>query len=564
MRGTTYAASDVAEVLKKQNKNYYGEQTWLEAYNNLENNFNTASNQLATGLMSDVNAINKNYGSAVTSLDIAAGRQESQALQDFSANISEAYEKAMLQQRQIAASNLGQGFKTALYADTGAQLDNAYNSYLRNYAHEKSAIQSSFASDVSSINSAAQSGISKLQTQYNSDITQLQKNYTAGVEEIDKQLETQATNTADFLNSTFDYIVELYDKNKDDSAYEELFNSDEFADYMMWDWDESGNWVNNGIKDKAAIRDMMFDEVDGAYQLNERGKNFFAQMLNMGDGYYSFESYLENKNPKLLEWAYETNPYDVTDGKVMSNSMSALALAGIDTNSLYEGYKYTGNTVEGLKSQNKRPVVDVENTKTEPYLADNVKQYDVDSGKTLRTLNADYEVKGNPKDEDNNNFNIVMNGRRYWLEMVSAKDDPSAVLSGKEIAELSKSTGGLKAGQLYYYDGSMYYSFDTGSGFKLRKVQGQGGIGTGTTASTNNSYAELLGIFEGTRNYWSEEAKRYSNMEAVRQKKRYEMKSSEASKELSERREGLDKFADFLGVGDIVKHQRNTFGWKEK
>lgn len=455
MQGTVFTADQAANYLKQYNKNHIGEQTWLNAYNAIENT----------------------YGSVVRDLDIAAGREESAALEDYSANIAEAYKTAMTQQNQIAASNLGQGFKNQLTDDTNIALESAYNMYRQNFLKNPAQIKSNLLSNVEGIYQASQEA--------------------AG--QIDTLLNEQARNTADYLNAHFDYLIALYEKNP------ELFETDAMQDYVNREM-QGGVLTVTGLKDIGAIRNMMFDQSPtGGYELNDRGKDFFRQMQSIGideDG-YSLGSYLYENSPELYEWSIGMNPYDFTfsDAQGNTNRASALGSIGLGEKGYIRdaGYEWKGGTAAENYASNKGELVNTINSDVGIMT-----QRTTDSGDVVTELSpysgdkswAGYTIKGNPQNKDNYNFKIVMpEGGTYYLEMTSTEDDANAIMPDETLTKVDKAVGGIVSGKLYYYQGNIYYSFVEGNKKILRKVQGQGGLNAGDASSKNNSYKELLKIF---------------------------------------------------------------------
>lgn len=442
-QGTIFTANDAANYLKKANKNYLGQQTWLKAYDD----------------------INKAYGGMVTDLSIAAQQQGNAALQDFSDSIANAYDASLRQRNQVLGSNLGQGFKTNLLEDNEAILDSAYNSYLQKFLNEKSNIGSNLVSNIGGVYQSAAKDIA----------------------DIDEQLAIQAQYTADYLNAHFDYLQELY--NRDYKEGGKLFASPDFYDYI--DYSLVGGVLRPGeLKDMNTIRQMMFDP-NG--ELNERGVRFFNQMENYGIGTdFTFSDYLYNANKKLYDWSVSTNPYDTTYTDtygINTNRVSALEMVlGSDNGVVSTNYTGTDKKVEDFYYQDTKFYEEANPTlgKINVYnQGQNTVQSPIDS--TAEGL----------KDRDNENFHIKFtdsDGKKhtYNLELAPEKDEEgnAKVVDDTITTRIDKLVGGIENGKLYYENGILYVGIVDGDKKKLRVVQGQGGD------ASNGDYKELTDSFK--------------------------------------------------------------------
>lgn len=439
-QGTVFTANDAANYLKNANRNYLGQQTWLKAYND----------------------INKAYGGMVTDLSIAAQQQSNAALQDFSDSIATAYDASLRQRNQILGSNLGQGFKANLLEENDFALENAYNAYLQNFMTEKANIGSNLVSNIGGIYQSAAQDIA----------------------DVDEQLMLQAQYTADYLNAHFDYLQELYNRDR------ELFASPDFYDYV--DYSLVGGVLQpSELKSMNAIRQMMFDP-NG--ELNERGVRFFNQMENYGIGTdFTFGDYLYNTNKKLYDWSVSMNPYDVTytdDYGINTNRTSALGMIlGSNNGVVSTNYTGTDKKVEDLYYQDTKFYEDANPTlgKVNVYnQGQNVVQSPIDS--TAKGL----------KDRDNENFHIKFtdsDGKKhtYNLELAPEKDEEGNTEGVDETitTRIDKLVGGIENGKLYYENGILYVGIvDDDGKKKLRVVQGQGGN------ASNGDYEKLINSFK--------------------------------------------------------------------
>lgn len=445
-QGTIFTANDAANYLKKANKNYLGQQTWLKAYDD----------------------INKAYGGMVTDLSIAAQQQGNAALQDFSDSIANAYDASLRQRNQVLGSNLGQGFKANLLEENDLALESAYNAYLQKYMSENANIGSNLVKNVGGIYESAKKDI----------------------EDVDEQLMLQAQNTADYLNAHYDYLQYLYKKNPD------FFAGDAMQDYVNREF-EGGELQVTGLKNMDEIRNsMVVQSEDGGWELSDRGRDFFSQVQALGygdDAGTTFADYLYETNSELYDWSASDNQYDATFtdsfGRA-TNRTGALGSIGLGEDGVIRdtGYEWKGGTPEENLKKNKQEYEYkwVTDTGEKFGTGINLPHYKSVGGETLIVLDK-IGVKGNPKNKDNNNFNIKIGDTKYHLEIV--KDSK---LDDKPLTEINKAVGGIENNKLYYYGDKLYISFVEDGKVELREVQGQGGTGTGDQFAKDGTYGKLI------------------------------------------------------------------------
>lgn len=466
-QGAIFTAEAAKNYLKEANKNYLGQQTWLEAYNALSD----AANQTNLNYESTIADIDKSTSRQISDLGIDTRLQESLLTQDYSADIAEAYKSAMAQRQGIAASNLGQGYKEKALLDTDLALESAYDSYRRNFLANKSNLASKLVSNVGGI---YRSAISSKEDVYKRTQDELELIGEAQTE-LDTMLEKQAQNTADYLNAHFDYLEALYEKEP------ESFSGADFYDYIDYSLVD-GTLTPGGLKDINAIRNMMFDE---GGELNERGQMFFKQIENYGVGSgYTFGDYLYDTNKELYDWSVGINPYDTsyTDLEgINTNRISALGMImGGEGGKVDTRYETTNKTIEDLRYANTK------STETDLKDLGKAKEYGEDLDRVI--MPTDIETIG-LKDRDNENFHIKFTGadgkkHSYYLE--ATKDEIDDAITDK----IDKLVGGISNGKLYFSDGVIYVGIvDKDGKKKLRKVQGQG-LNAG-----NGDYQKLISNF---------------------------------------------------------------------
>ena len=247
-----YTAESVASYLKKMNKDYYGNKTWEQMFGNV-----SLSGQRA------VEGLRQDYGTA----------------------IGEAYGAAQRTDAAIVGSNLISGLKSEAMLENELALQEAYDSYLKNYQSNLGTI----AGDVAQGNAS-----------------------------INETLMRQAQNYADYANAHIDYLYSLWDTYG--ASEGSMFNDPKFANYMKDIYNESGVVDGKELMGREELENLIFDA--NGY-LTSAGKAFFEQMeydeLLKND---SFDMYLRNANPELREWAMRYNPYDYSPNVMGESTMA--------------------------------------------------------------------------------------------------------------------------------------------------------------------------------------------------------------------------------------------------
>ena len=247
-----YTAESVASYLKKMNKDYYGNKTWEQMFGNV-----SLSGQRA------VEGLRQDYGAA----------------------IGEAYGAAQRTDAAIVGSNLISGLKSEAMLENELALQEAYDSYLKNYQSNLGTI----AGDVAQGNAS-----------------------------INETLMRQAQNYADYANAHIDYLYSLWDTYG--ASEGSMFNDPKFANYMKDIYNESGVVDGKELMGREELENLIFDA--NGY-LTSAGKAFFEQMeydeLLKND---SFDMYLRNANPELREWAMRYNPYDYSPNVMGESTMA--------------------------------------------------------------------------------------------------------------------------------------------------------------------------------------------------------------------------------------------------
>lgn len=283
--GMIFDTSDIKSQLAQANRDYYGRKVWENLYG---------------------------------SIDYAKQKQLGKLQQDYSSAVNEAYASAYLANQNIAASNLGVGYKTAASEANDLALEEAYNTYRQKYLSGVSEVES----------------LSAKQTQ-----------------NVTNALDEQAKYISDFSKKPYEYLKYVFDKYSEGDRENNIFYNEElWKRYTKEAKDEAGNptgerelksWdeiVNYGAYEKVAdefgnIEKQWTGLYDDNGHLTIKGADFFDQMINQlayeGRG-TSFGSWLAENDEKLYEWAKAYNPYDYTAGTNFGSFKTMVGLTSAD------------------------------------------------------------------------------------------------------------------------------------------------------------------------------------------------------------------------------------------
>lgn len=264
--GMIYDTSSIKQQLKEANRDYIGRKTWENLY---------------------------------AGIDIAEKQQIGVLKQDYAKAMSDAYATAYKNKVAVGASNIGQGYKAEAIDDIDIALQEAYDTYRRNYLQGESEIQTASAEAVENVNEA---------------------------------LTEQAEYTKKFANAPYEYLKYLFDKYNEGNPEDNIFlTNDLWKRYTYEEKDEEGNLTGERLlkpwEDIAAYGsyDEYTDEFgnkqkewtglyDDAGNLTIKGADFYDQMMNdlSQKGGYSFGEWLANYDEDLYNWSQSYNPYDYT------------------------------------------------------------------------------------------------------------------------------------------------------------------------------------------------------------------------------------------------------------
>lgn len=270
----------------------------------------------------------RSFDSLYAANELAGMKAEQQVEQQYGEQIGQAYKSAMAQRSNILSSNLGTGYKDAMLGDTDQYLTKAYDQYMSKLSQSKQAI----ASSVSKANEA-----------------------------VTDELEKQAANVLE-LNKSYspysEYYMEWLKNNLSEEEYSEVVNSADWKNYMTADFgddsetkarydeltslEEAGTLSPEQEAELKALRASYYrlkseqelttpayveevdpetgetykhwtSIVDDQGNLTEAGINYYDFLENYAatrkDAGPSWEQYLSETNPELLDWAKTYNPY---------------------------------------------------------------------------------------------------------------------------------------------------------------------------------------------------------------------------------------------------------------
>ena len=297
----------------------------------MANGFIQTPEQAKQTILSDYRnaAGSRSFGSLYAANELAGARATQQVEQQYGEQIGAAYKTAMAQRANILESNLGTGYKTELSEDVQKSLNQAYDAYMSKMLQSKQQI----AETVNEANT-----------------------------EVDDVLQKYAENTAAYRNAYGDYAqswVDYMRNNLSEEEYAKFITGPDWRNYVTLDFgdDESAasqyqllqKFVDAGIMTDQQLRETYakyyrlktteelstptFVEevdpetgetfrkytsiVDDEGNITAAGKNYFDFLENyaatrQGKG-PSWEQYLSENNPELLDWAKTYNPYNYTD-----------------------------------------------------------------------------------------------------------------------------------------------------------------------------------------------------------------------------------------------------------
>lgn len=283
--GMIFDTSDIKSQLAQANRDYYGRKVWENLYG---------------------------------SIDYAKQKQLGKLQQDYSSAVNEAYASAYLANQNIAASNLGVGYKAAASEANDLALEEAYNTYRQKYLAGVSEVESLSAKQTQNVTNALDE-----QAKYESAFAEKPYEYLQYV--FDKYSEGDRANNIFYNEELWKrYTKEVKDEAGNPTGERELKSWEEIANYGAYEdvAGESGN-----------IERQWTGLFDGSGHLTVKGVDFYDQMMNQlayeGRG-ISFGSWLAENDEKLYEWAKAYNPYDYASGTNFGSFKTIVGLTSAD------------------------------------------------------------------------------------------------------------------------------------------------------------------------------------------------------------------------------------------
>lgn len=192
-------------------------------------------------LQSGVRSWRQLFGNASLGYEAQSGALRS----DYSSAISEAYKSNLAQQNALMASGLSTGATKEMIGASRRDLQNAYDTYIRNY---------------------------------NTNASTLAENYNAEVSSINQALTERATNFANLYSSAYKYLSEeLAGSSFTNPAGETI---DVLTDQAL-DWLYAKDAQGNPTQDLMAWNDLSYLLFDSNAVMTDRGREFYDAMFNL-------------------------------------------------------------------------------------------------------------------------------------------------------------------------------------------------------------------------------------------------------------------------------------------
>lgn len=270
----------------------------------------------------------RSFGSLYAANELAGMKAEQQVEQQYGEQIGQAYKSAMAQRSNILSSNLGTGYKEAMLGDTDQYLTKAYDQYMSKLSQSKQAI----ASSVSKANEAVTGQLEKQAA----NVLELNKSYSPYSEyymewirnNLSEEEYSEIVNSADWKNymtadfgddtetqARYNELVALEEEGKLSPEQEAELKELRASYYRLKSEEElaTPSYVEEVDPETGETYKHWTSLVDDQGNLTEAGINYYDFLENyaatrQGKG-PSWEQYLSETNPELLDWAKTYNPY---------------------------------------------------------------------------------------------------------------------------------------------------------------------------------------------------------------------------------------------------------------
>lgn len=270
----------------------------------------------------------RSFGSLYAANELAGMKAEQQVEQQYGEQIGQAYKSAMAQRSNILSSNLGTGYKEAMLGDTEQYLSKAYDQYMSKLSQSKQAI----ASSVSQANEAVTEKLDKTAA----NVLELNKSYSPYSEyymewiknNLSEEEYSKIVNSPDWKNymtadfgddaetqARYNELVALEEEGKLSPEQEAELKELRASYYRLKSEQElsTPSYVEEVDPETGEKFKHWTSIVDDQGNLTEAGINYYDFLENyaatrQGKG-PSWEQYLSETNPELLDWAKTYNPY---------------------------------------------------------------------------------------------------------------------------------------------------------------------------------------------------------------------------------------------------------------
>lgn len=270
----------------------------------------------------------RSFGSLYAANEFAGMKAEQQVEQQYGEQIGQAYKSAMAQRSNILSSNLGTGYKESMLGDTDQYLAKAYDQYMSKLSESKQAI----ASSVSKANEAVTEKLDKTAA----NVLELNKSYSPYSEyymewirnNLSEEEYSEIVNSADWKNymtadfgddaetqARYNELVALEEEGKLSPEQESELKQLRASYYRLKSEQEltTPAYVEEVDPETGEKFKHWTSIVDDQGNLTEAGINYYDFLENYAatrqDKGPSWEQYLSETNPELLDWAKTYNPY---------------------------------------------------------------------------------------------------------------------------------------------------------------------------------------------------------------------------------------------------------------
>lgn len=269
--GFNLPASDMAQILEKNDKTAQGIRTWRSLFGNASLANASAMDKLTTS---------------------------------YSDTIAQAYRANLEQENQIMGAGLSSGATKSLLALSRDELQQTYDNYLANYSSALGSVASAYNEEVATIASALGDRAQNLSDLYNSAYKYLS-------EEIYPSTYTDPSgNVSSYIDN---YLLDW------------LYNTDASGTTTLKDWNQIAKeaFDDNGklTLDGQRFFNAIFNARPEGYQLTDADGN----VVNTR----TFDQWLSDVNPELREWYAGADPFNYTFAG--TNKGTASSLLGIDS-----------------------------------------------------------------------------------------------------------------------------------------------------------------------------------------------------------------------------------------